>query len=474
MFRWVILSTCAVLFASTLSGQHYTSKKYQVSVVPNMVYGIDTAYNGKPDTLKFDLYKPLGDTNCRRPIMVVVHGGAWIAGDKADGGIVSICREFAQRGYVVASVNYRMGMHPAAYYVPYAVCVHAKCSYVADSAEYYRASFRAGQDVKGAIRFMKNRSGQDSSDHNQVYLLGESAGAFTTNIAAFMDRDVEKPSQCFALADAPTPDSDLSSCNVSGTSPKRPDLGSVRGRLNMQLHNEKVQGVAAFYGGVFDTALFRNASPTDTPDLYLFHQTCDVVVDNNKGRIFWKVFNYCYDPVNLCMPFSTGPVSYGSTAIKQFLDTANLHKPRMQYTLLTDKGAYSCNPSDNCHGIDNTPNRCAQVAQFFATKIAATGNTPGTDNCTLGNGFPRKRAFHIYPNAAMDHVMVDAGRAATTLPTRCTLTGIDGRVIAHQTWPVGSAQFRFELPQHLQSGTYFMCIESNESVQCEKLIKTER
>lgn len=465
-------SFIALFFIASASAQFYQSKSYTFSIATNIEYGKDTTFEGTEQSLKLDIYKPNNDTNCKRPIMLVVHGGSWLAGDKADGGIVNICKEFAARGYVVASVNYRMGMHPSAYYVPYALCVQPKCSYVADSAEFYRALYRAQQDVKGAIRFMKNRSATDSTDVENVYLLGESAGAFTCNYAAFMDSDLEKPEPCNTLADAPTPDADVQSC-VSGTaSKKRPDLGPYYGRLNLGNHDYRVKGVASFFGGTFDPKIFKNSSSSDTPDLYLYHQTCDVVVDNNTGRIFWKVYYYCYDPVNLCQPHSTGPVSYGSTSIKGYLDTAGFHKPRISYTLLTAKGAYSCNTSDNCHGTDNVPLRCSDVAQFFSARIQNSGNNPAT-NCSSGSIINNEKPeFRIYPNAASKNVTIAFspefyGKSATYI-----LTGMDGKTFI--CGQIENILQTYEISLiNLIPGTYFLCVRTEKTMQCEKIITIE-
>lgn len=471
-FKSILSLLLIQLLVNAATAQIYTSKTFNFSVTTDIEYGKDSTFEGVLQSLKLDIYKPTNDTNCKRPILMVVHGGSWLAGDKADGGIVNICKEFVARGYVVASVNYRMGMHPTAYYVPYALCVQPKCTYVADSAEFYRAIYRAQQDLKGAIRFMKNRSATDSTDIDNVFLLGESAGAYTCNYAAFMDSDLEKPSQCKALADAPNPDADVQSC-VSGTaSKKRPDLGPYYGRLNLQNHDYRVKGVASFFGGTLDPEIFKNQNASDTPDLYLYHQSCDVVVDNNTGRVFWKVYYYCYDPVNLCQPHSTGPISYGSTSIKAYLDTASFHKPRLSYTLLTDKGAYSCNTSDNCHGTDNVPLRCSEVAQFFSGRIQKSGNDPAV-NCDPASVIKMEKSdLRIFPNATSKNVHIAFSSSLFGRNATYILTGMDGKtLIRGKIENIKSIQ-EISL-EKLESGTYFLCVYCENSRKCEKLILIE-
>lgn len=45
-----------------------------------------------------------------RPLMIIIHGGAFIAGSKDDFIQQRMLKEFAKRGYVTASINYRLGM----------------------------------------------------------------------------------------------------------------------------------------------------------------------------------------------------------------------------------------------------------------------------------------------------------------------------------------------------------------------------
>ena len=55
-----------------------------------------------------DIYTPTGDTQTSRPAMIWVHGGAFAAGDKAKAPYPKLANEFAQRGYVALSINYRL------------------------------------------------------------------------------------------------------------------------------------------------------------------------------------------------------------------------------------------------------------------------------------------------------------------------------------------------------------------------------
>lgn len=387
--------------------QQYTAKQFSYRKISNIEYGIDTNFAGKATSLKLDLYKPVHDSNCLRPVMIVVHGGAWLAGDKNDAGIVSICEEFVQRGYMVASVNYRMGFHPTNYYVPYALCPQPVCTYAFDSAEYIRAAFRAVQDLKAAIRFLKSRSSQDSTDKNNFYLLGESAGAFTTISAAFADDESEKPIQAGTLGDVISADPDVASCLPTNPSLKRPDLGSIHGNINFNGENAQVAGTACFYGAAFNPSFLKNNSSSDTPWLYLYHQSCDVVVNDKIGKPFGKLYTYCYNPVNLCQPLSSTPSAWGSKTIADYIDTAANIDVRYKLTYLTAGGLYNCTPGTSCHTIDNISTRIKEVADFFSIRISLTNNP--NDNC-MKLGLNGRNHYHpatsLYPSLTSDFFTV--------------------------------------------------------------------
>lgn len=48
------------------------------------------------------------DPRSQRPAMVLIHGGAFVSGDKTGDHMPELATALAQRGYVVASINYRL------------------------------------------------------------------------------------------------------------------------------------------------------------------------------------------------------------------------------------------------------------------------------------------------------------------------------------------------------------------------------
>lgn len=99
------------------------------------------------------------------PVLVYVHGGAWMHGDKSEAGMFA--RLMTSQGYLVVSVNYRL---------------------------YPDAQFPAMiQDVKCAIRSLRANAAQYNLDPNRIGAVGVSAGGHlvgllgTTTIEAGWD-----------------------------------------------------------------------------------------------------------------------------------------------------------------------------------------------------------------------------------------------------------------------------------------------
>ena len=301
--KTTLIALFILAFQSLLNAQlPYTQAVFSYDSLMNVVYGTAIDYAGNTDTLEMDIYKPKGDNNCARPVMVIAHGGAWIAGSKEDINTVLISRYLAKCGWVVANINWRLGTHKTSNYNMYALCnnsISAPCGYISDSAEVFRANFRGMQDMKGAIRFMKNRFLLDSTDVNNVFICGESAGGFVALATAFTDQVSEKHPSCFAIPDAPIPSNNLNvyGCIPSSNNLSRPDLGSIDGDLNLGFHDASVKGVGNFYGALFDFTSLNQIS--DTPSVYLFHQGSDVIVNYNFGRVLGRISWECFQQSNI-------------------------------------------------------------------------------------------------------------------------------------------------------------------------------
>ncbi|MCZ7555013.1 MAG: carboxylesterase family protein [Bacteroidia bacterium] len=409
--RFVLTTVLFPLLCAIVAAQQpYTIEAYEYRVSKDIEYGVALDYAGNEARLHLDIYTPR-NAYCNRPLVILVHGGAWVGGSKDDADIVWLARSFASRGYVAVTVNYRLGMHLTSSYSMYALCnesISAPCAYICDSMEVYRANYRAMQDVKGAVRFMKLRSGQDSTDAGNVFLIGESAGGFVALTAAFLREENERSEFCGSIADAPVPDQDLRryGCLPAALSPVRPDLGSVAGSLHTSGADAEVQGVANIFGGMLDPAIIDEKEIQNTA-LYLYHQGSDVVVHYGYGRLLGRLSWECFAQTNICQSYTHYPHAYGSKALMEYFGAAFPGVAHLRADI-TENYRYLGNCFDNGHAIANISKQAGDIAELFAEKIAVNGNVP-REGCTLSadNGSLPLR-LSVYPNPSSSHIFVDA------------------------------------------------------------------
>lgn len=78
----------------------------------------DLAYATISETQKLDLYIPTTG-NGPFPVVIMIHGGGFMFGDKADGAGLTGVDQLLAAGYAVASINYRLSgeaQYPAQIY----------------------------------------------------------------------------------------------------------------------------------------------------------------------------------------------------------------------------------------------------------------------------------------------------------------------------------------------------------------------
>jgi dienelactone hydrolase len=86
--------------------------QYTFTVEQDIVYGRGEINNGGSfKDLLLDLYIPDEFTQAKTkqfPLMLLLHGGNYAYGGKEDSSLVVFAREYASRGWLVASINYRL------------------------------------------------------------------------------------------------------------------------------------------------------------------------------------------------------------------------------------------------------------------------------------------------------------------------------------------------------------------------------
>jgi predicted peptidase len=146
----------------------------RVNVATDLSYGSAPDAQGNPVDLKLDVYQPSGDTAAKRPALVWVHGGGFTTGDKSTTG--SRARFFAQRGYVVASINYRL-LSPTG------------CSGASNIEVCINAAFAAQHDAQAAIRWLRAHASTYKIDTDRIAIGGNSAGGVTSLLVDWRAND---------------------------------------------------------------------------------------------------------------------------------------------------------------------------------------------------------------------------------------------------------------------------------------------
>jgi acetyl esterase/lipase len=122
----------------------------------------DLAYGTRSPAQKLDIYLPAtGDPPY--PVLVAIHGGGFLFGDKEDGQITPVLQGL-RRGYAVVGLDYRLS--PEARF-PAAI-----------------------NDVKASIRWLRAHAAEYQLDAGRIALWGDSAGG---NLAALAGTSGDSP-----------------------------------------------------------------------------------------------------------------------------------------------------------------------------------------------------------------------------------------------------------------------------------------
>lgn len=228
------------------TGRYSSDVFSNYTVTSDIVYGQNNTWSGASNQLKLDFYEPTGDTEQARPLIIWVHGGSFIGGSKTDNDVKTWSQSFAKKGYVCASIDYRLGFFPF------------------DSVNAVKAVVRAVQDLKGAIRYFYKdcqTANQYKVDTNHIFIGGSSAGAITALHVAYLDDPCE-------ISDY---------LNVSAIQ----TIGGLEGASGNPGYSTKVHAVINGCGAL---ARYSWLEAGDVP-LCSFHGTADGTVKYNRGLV---------------------------------------------------------------------------------------------------------------------------------------------------------------------------------------------
>lgn len=254
----------------SLGGTETSVATPHVVVKTDILYAQARTVGDTLEDLYLDLYFPPGFSATQKyPLAMLIHGGSYLTGDKTE--MKNDCIVLADSGFVVASINYRMGWDDGV----------GQCD--GDMESKQEAAYRALQDSNAAFRFLSARADKFGIDTTWFFVGGQSAGSSLALNTVYINNAVAQQAYPAIYA----------------------MLGPLDTSGNPFTNTFKIKGICNMWGAVPDSTLINssNALPTIS-----FHGVQDDVVP----------YNYGYS--NSCPNY---PIIYGSLCIHRQLLTYN-------------------------------------------------------------------------------------------------------------------------------------------------------
>ena len=178
-----------------------------------------------------------------KPIVVVIHGGGWRSGQRSVPS--SLNRYLAARGYLVASIDYRLAPH---HRFPAAI-----------------------DDVDDAVAWLKENAASLGGDPRRIVLIGRSAGGHLALLAAYRTKDPDVKGVV-----AFYPGTDLRFAWANPSNPLVLDTRAVLGDF--------LGGGPDAFGKAYDAASAYDFAGKESPPTLLLHGTRDELVAVMQSR----------------------------------------------------------------------------------------------------------------------------------------------------------------------------------------------
>ncbi|MEM8892506.1 MAG: alpha/beta hydrolase, partial [Bacteroidota bacterium] len=132
----------------------------------NLNYATAPDQQGNPEDLAMNIYYPkfIEDTMPKRPFIMLIHGGGYVSGDRSQ--LNSLCRVFAQRGFVTATITHRFG-----------------------PGRTISTLYRAHQDAEAAMRYIAFYADSFRVDTAHMFMGGFSSGSNIAFDVIYTDED---------------------------------------------------------------------------------------------------------------------------------------------------------------------------------------------------------------------------------------------------------------------------------------------
>ena len=250
-----------------------------------------------PTDMKMDIYMPEKDSKTDRAAVLVVHGGAMVAGSKGDFAqhTVNYCDSLAARGYVAASMDYRLGV----------TLTGSDYQLHIDSTHFARAVYRGVQDVRAAVRYLRAHAQDLGINPNRIYLVGNSAGAILSLENIYSTTEADFPDYIDSEPLLRT----LDLYGEQGLDSKANGVAALWGAIhNLEMVGDNERPVLLIHGTADETVLFKTGRPLSN-----LPGTLQNIIPSEMGA---TVASYTLD--------LQAPTLYGSYVIDSLLTAKNV------------------------------------------------------------------------------------------------------------------------------------------------------
>ncbi|MEM8889540.1 MAG: T9SS type A sorting domain-containing protein [Bacteroidota bacterium] len=191
MIKRFLLIIAALAFCVSLNAQdRYLDEVFsEVSVEEDVFFSANFGFFSgfmALDTLRMDVYQPMGDTIGSRPLVILMHPGSFLPkgantlpfGDRKDSAIVEMCMRLAKRGYVAVAGSYRAGWNPTS------------TNQDVRGGTIITANVLGSFDAKNCIKFFRSDAAGDNTyriDPNRITLGGTNTGGYVAIAANNFD-----------------------------------------------------------------------------------------------------------------------------------------------------------------------------------------------------------------------------------------------------------------------------------------------
>ena len=257
----ILLFFTLILVSSVIYSQcngRYESEIF--NTVSSTTVNYSDTYNDERHQM--DIYTADNDTEMNRPVILFIHGGGFLNGDKNLTYAVDFCESFAKRGYVTVSMNYRLTN-------PF--------SLFPNRDHQYETILKAVYDAKAAVRYLRKdfENGDNYGiDTSAIFIGGYSAGAITSLHLSYIDDIIELPNSVV--------DNDGSYFNPQSIASSIGGNKGFEGDAGNYGYSSKVSGVFSYAGALFQPDFIDG----DDVPLATVHGTNDSTVFYDCGPGF--------------------------------------------------------------------------------------------------------------------------------------------------------------------------------------------